>query len=226
MEKPDLLPFGARLFEAVGPLQAFAKRSGFAERTLRNWVNGRSSPGVDDLQRIAKLTRRPLAWFLGEDVAPTPQVDPAPNVVRIAVVDARASAGPGAWNEHSQEIDGVAFPLDWLRKLGGPGVNPERCDFMRVAGDSMFPTIATEALILVNRGDTSPPLARAKKRLPDDDIFVFIWQGDIKVKRLTRQPGEQMLLISDNARLFPPELVPAHAPLTVFGRVIWWDNRL
>ncbi|QLP98913.1 MAG: hypothetical protein HZY79_15750 [Rhodoblastus sp.] len=57
-------------------------------------------------------------------------------------------------------------------------------------------------------------------------MFVFIWQGDLRLKRLLRQPGEQLTITSDNATLYPPEIVPAHAALTVLGRVIWWDNRL
>lgn len=217
--------FRERLQQAIGVVSLFAKRSGFADRTLRNWINGVSRPDVDDLMEIAALSRRSVAWLVGEAPAAAP-VEPPSGVVRIAVIDARASAGPGAWNEHAQEIDGVAFPLDWLRRLGGPMINPDKCDFLRLRGDSMWPTIADNALILINRGDVAPPLARSKKRLPDDDIFVFSWQGDLKIKRLTRQPGEQLTIISDNARLYPPEIVPAHAALTVIGRVIWWDNRL
>ncbi|QLP98544.1 MAG: hypothetical protein HZY79_15745 [Rhodoblastus sp.] len=136
----------------------------FKRLTLQSWIDGRTSPTIGEFEAFAKATGRSLAWFISDGVSSSSA--PPPGVVRISVVDARASAGPGAWNEHAQEIDGVAFPIDWLRRLGGSTVNPDKCDFLRLRGDSMAPTIADNALVLINRGDQAPPLARAKSARP------------------------------------------------------------
>ena len=234
--------FHERLKAAIGSSTSFAQKTRFNDRTLRRWITGQSSPSADELAEIARATGHSVGWFFGEGVSAGAVAEPrtahagpsvAPHVsalpagvVRISVVDALASAGHGAWNEQVKEIDGVPFSYDWLKRLAGRDVNSDRCDFMRARGDSMYPTIADGALVLINRNDTAVPLAGAKKRRPDDDIFVFSWQGDLKIKRLLRHPGEAKTIISDNMQLFPPEIVPAHAALKVFGRVIWWDNRL
>lgn len=144
----------------------------------------------------------------------------------ISEIDARASAGHGAWNERSVEVGRIAFPLAWLRRLAGDGVNPAKCDFLRVAGDSMTPTIADRALLLVDRNQTQPPASKRRKRKQDDDIFVFLWDGDLKVKRLARLPDLSLISLSDNAADYPPEVIDRHAPVAVLGRVVWWDNRL
>lgn len=155
---------------------------------------------------------------------------PPPGVASIALVDARAAAGGGAWNLHSAEIGRIPFPLEWLTKLGATW--PDRCDFIRAIGDSMEPTIATEALMLIDRDQTTPPKGRRGRRKRDDDIFVFMLGDELRVKRLSEVEmtprGRRFAVVSDNAAAYPVEVlsIDESARVKVFGRVIWWDNRL
>lgn len=52
---PEPPPFTFRLEKAIGPesVNAFAKRAGMAESTLRSYLTGRSKPGMAQLNKIA-----------------------------------------------------------------------------------------------------------------------------------------------------------------------------
>lgn len=218
----------ARIAEAIGGRSkagAFELESGgrFKRLTLQSWIDGRTSPALADLAELAAATKRSLAWLL--DIAAAPP----PGVVGIALVDAQASAGHGAFNYRAVEIARIPFPEEWLRKLGGR--DPERCDFLRVLGDSMEPTIAAGALLLIDRDQTAPPKPRRGRRKPaarDDDIFVFLFEGDLRVKRLASLEPGRLAILSDNAAAYPIDLLSKDesARVKVLGRVIWWDNRL
>lgn len=51
--------------DGVSP-EVFVRQKGasFAKNTLRNWIDGSTTPRVDDLQELASLTGRSLAFFL------------------------------------------------------------------------------------------------------------------------------------------------------------------
>jgi phage repressor protein C with HTH and peptisase S24 domain len=49
---------------------------------------------------------------------------------------------------------------------------------------------------------------------------VFSLGNEAFVKRLSRSGGK-VIMISDNRELFPPEEVPAHLDMRVYGRVVW-----
>ena len=226
-------PFQERFEEVAGSRKTaeLARLWGIPFQTLQNWRKAISQPTQKHLARLVEASGRPADWWLGGSVkSPNEPASSdnhaAPEIVRIPVIDAGASAGVGAVNEHAQEIGGVPFPRDWLRRLGGPGAKPERCQFIRARGDSMAPTIGDGALVLVNRDDKAVPLARSRKRAPDDDIFVFERDGETRIKRLARQPDASITVISDNMREHPPEVLPPGVDAGVHGRVIWWDNRL
>lgn len=230
--------FGARLGKAIedaGGVPAFALRVDIPARTLRNWIKGVSFPPTDKLFAMARAAGVDAAGLMEIDDAPTARhaapvpPPPQPGVASIALVDARAAAGAGAWNMHSAEIERIPFPEAWLERLGGG--RPDRCDFIRATGDSMAPTIEPGALMLIDRDQTTPPKGRRKRRR-DDDIFVFMMGDELRVKRIgvvAETPrGRHLALVSDNAATYPVEVlsIDESARVKVFGRVIWWDNRL
>ena len=60
--------------EATGISQvAMAKQLDIARQTYLDLESGKTEPRVTTLLSIAILTQRPLAWFVGEQVSPTPQ---------------------------------------------------------------------------------------------------------------------------------------------------------
>lgn len=49
--------------------QDFAEDLQVSVWTVRSWESGKSQPRYDVLRAISRLTRRPIAWFLGENPA-------------------------------------------------------------------------------------------------------------------------------------------------------------
>jgi phage repressor protein C with HTH and peptisase S24 domain len=89
----------------------------------------------------------------------------------------------------------------------------------------MWPTFDDKALLLVNESETELP-RMAPKASGDLDIFVFLQEDHLRVKRLSRV-GKEIVATSDN-RKYSPEILrgPDLKRLKIIGRVIWWDNRL
>ncbi|AWI78604.1 hypothetical protein CEW87_04040 [Parazoarcus communis] len=63
---PDPPPFVYRLEKTIGAesVNAFAKRAGMAESTLRSYVSGRSKPGMTQINKIAAAGGVSAEWLL------------------------------------------------------------------------------------------------------------------------------------------------------------------
>lgn len=106
-------------------------------------------------------------------------------IVSIPLFDVCASAGGGnlVWDEQPETR--IVFPRAMLRRLG---ISPIGAKLMKASGDSMYPTIADENLMLVDSNDLDPR----------DDVFVLRRADTIHVKRLQRRTDGSLLLRSDN----------------------------
>lgn len=211
-----------RMEEALGGLsvEAFCEQSGgrFTRNTLRNWFNGKTSPGVDDLVAFADKTGRELSFF----VPPTGVKPP----ISIPKLDVRAAAGAGALNGLANVEDDLEFP-HWM--LAALGVSRERLHILRAHGDSMEPTICSGALLLVDgRAEARKPPERPTRDplAPPNDIFVFSMAQELRVKRV-HKATKGLVVISDN-RAYDPEFVlaPEREGFKIHGRVVWWSNWL
>lgn len=131
-------------------------------------------------------------------------------VPRIAI---GASAGPGGIAEIEEQGRPIAFDDGLLRDLGAG--RRSALSIIRVAGESMEPTLYDGDDILVDRGSTE---------IRPGGIYVLRLDDLLMVKRLIRD--ERGLVVhSDN---------PAHAAiagfdpatLQVIGRVLWCGRKL
>lgn len=135
----------------------------------------------------------------------------ASSMVAIPVFEVAASAGHGAVALREQPSDFLWFNEAWLRQ--SYGVNPNDLMILPAAGESMVPTIAPGALLMVNCSETARQLA--------DGIYVVRLEGDILVKRLQRLPGNQVRVSSDNPAYEPYTVrVDAGVDFSVLGRVV------
>jgi len=69
---PDLMAeriSAARRQAGYRTAQDFAEDLQVSVWTVRSWESGKSQPRYDVLREISRLTRRPIAWFLGENAA-------------------------------------------------------------------------------------------------------------------------------------------------------------
>lgn len=222
----------ARLQEV---LQTAAQRRRIAELTqipaptLKDYHSGRTSPPVDRFLRIAFAAGLDPVEFLR---APALMASGAaePSLTMIPVLDVDAAAGPGTRADVVKAVGDLPFPTEFIHKLAPVGAD---LSCLRAAGDSMAPTIENGALLIVDERQKTPRPFRSPRRRPreaphEDEIFIFIQSGDLRLKRL-RDVGDGLVaILSDNRHDHPIEIVKPgrDGALAVIGKVIWWDNRL
>lgn len=198
--------------------------------SLRDYELSKRIPGGD---AIACFIRAGIdaTWLLTGDgemflpdkackeIGPLKANESRAGYVAIALYnDVRAAAGAGAVVESEVPDDVLVFKEDWVRfELGA---KPQDLQLIRVAGDSMEPTLRSGDVILID--------IRAKH--PDREGVYIIRLGEmLLVKRLQALPGGVVSVMSDN---------PAFASFTVklsdidgnqcaiIGRVVWSGRRM
>jgi hypothetical protein len=222
----------ARLQEV---LQTAAQRRRIAELTkipaptLKDYFSGRTSPPIDRFLRIAFAAGVDPVEFLR---APALMASGAaePSITIVPVLDIDAAAGPGIRADVVKAVGDLPFPTEFIRKLAPVGAD---LSSLRCSGDSMAPTIKNGALLIIDERQKKPRPFRSPRKRPreapqQDDIFVFIQGGDLRLKRL-RDLGDGLIaILSDNRHSHPIEIIKPgrDGALAVIGKVIWWDNRL
>ena len=141
----------------------------------------------------------------------TPRDEQAQDDVAILEVDTAAGAGALVGYEHV--VGHRRFPRAWLQEQN---LVADRCRLIRVVGESMEPTLADKASILVDLG-------RGERR--DGKVFVIRIGEELVVKRTVDDEAGWML-VSDNADkvLWPNRQWPDGAD--VVGQVCWTDRTL
>lgn len=140
----------------------------------------------------------------------------AADLVLVPQLDIGASAGPGALAGDERPHARLAFQAGWLRELtGGSFAN---LSIIRVAGDSMAPTLADGDDILVDRGDAGERLR--------DGIYVLRVDGALIVKRLALHPAGRGFTIRSDNNAYPDWTDCDPAAIELIGRVIWAGRRV
>jgi hypothetical protein len=169
-------------------------------------------------KRLAEADRRLLARYFGVDevVLGGRTADPRGGLVAVARLDIGASAGAGAFDGDERGEAHIAFAPAWLRRLarGAPG----ELSIIRVAGDSMAPTLGDGDDILVDRGDGAARLR--------DGIYVLRIDDALVVKRVALNPAARNVSIRSDNPAYPgwPDCDPA--AVDVVGRVVWTGRRI
>lgn len=241
MKKPvreETRLFGERVRELVARFESLAEAAKFTElpeQTLRNACSGEHEPRSKLLTTLAEKFNVSLEYLLALSDDPEPSSPKAGGrlaepiaVERVRRLDVRAAAGAGAVNQMFAAEETLAFPLWMLQRLASPGA---KLTFLRAKGDSMEPTIADRALLLVSdgEGDLVLPARPPKPRNEWDqtDIYVFLLSGELRVKRLRMAAHGSIVVTSDNPAYGPEVLLKEDLKrVKICGRVIWWDNRL
>lgn len=244
LSEQDVTKFQSRLRQLMHGLSEakFAEKVGISQSGLHRILNG-GLPTMDVLIAIAIKTDSSVEWLatgLGSQrrVANDAVVDPmsgsgsflehtqngpsrterlpdalkAADFVNLPQYDVRASAGRGLIAINEMPVSETAFERNFLRNLGGV---PEYCFMMWSAGDSMYPTIPDNSLMIVDSSQTI---------VDHGCIYVFTVGNAVLVKRAKWRMDGRLELTSDNvAGNYPIETFDADRveDLTVVGRVIF-----
>ena len=189
------------------------------EKTLQDYLSGRTSPTLDRFLLIALAAGRDPASFFG---APPKVKSERADQVLVPVLDVRAAAGEGQHPDLVQIEDQWPFPRDWLRALAR---GPSRPECIAVAGDSMDPTIRDGARVIIDRAQVEVAVARRTKA--SAAIWCFVADGALRLKRLRRLPDGTVVIFGDNPAWQPEVWRPGEGrELTILGRAIWVGNPL
>ncbi|MGO8738582.1 S24 family peptidase [Rhodoblastus sp.] len=145
----------------------------------------------------------------------------------IEKLDVHAAAGAGAVADVVRAEAEFAFPIYFLEKLLEKPAGFAKLSSLRACGDSMEPTIANKALLIIDENDRDYPKVPRKGRRALPNIYVFSTTDGVRLKRLRRIDEEFIAILSDNPAQ-PEEIFRLNrdGPLKIIGKVIWWDNRL
>lgn len=200
---------------------------GFSEGYIRGVVRNddkRAIPNVEKAARISKALGLDFYFGPPRESGPIVQVTlDGAEYASIALHEASLSAGPGITNGGSNIIDHLAFRRDWLTRLG---VNAGQACLARVIGDSMFPTLSPNDMVLIDTRHKEPPIrARGDKDKRRSSIYAFVQDGEARVKRIERPEPDLIILLSDNPDCAPEALTGARATaLHIIGKVVWWGH--
>lgn len=187
-------------------------------------------PAVDRLEALMDYLGLSFNFGPPREANPAIQSNPVTQVIlegteyaSIALHEASLSAGPGFNNGSSNIIDHLAFRRDWLHRLN---VNPSQACLARIAGDSMFPTLSANDMVLLDTRQGMPQMRdRSNKDKRRSPIYAFVQDGEARVKRLERPATDVVMLISDNPDYAPELLTGQQATsLEVIGKVVWWGH--
>jgi phage repressor protein C with HTH and peptisase S24 domain len=122
------------------------------------------------------------------------------------------SAGGGLVPDDSVEMK-VAFRKDWICRHG----DPKNMSLIRVSGDSMYPTLLSGDLILVDHGRNYVD--------PHGGLYAISMDHSIMIKRIQIMHATGKLrIISDNIRYEAIDAEPGQVKVT--GKVIWFGREL
>lgn len=171
-------------------------------------------------RRLAERDRRLLARYFGVEEtvlgAPETAAPAEAGLVRVPQLDVGASAGAGAFGGEERAASHIAFDPAWLRRVARG--NPDLLSIIRVAGDSMAPTLADGDEILVDRGDAATRLR--------DGIYVLRIDDALVVKRVALNPAARSVSIRSDNPAYPGWPDCDLAAIELVGRVVWAGRRI
>lgn len=159
--------------------------------------------------------RKKLARFFGvKEEALGGPAQGTDGMVDIPILDLEVSAGFGAIASRENAYTRFGFDERWLRRL--TSAKPSNLSIIRVAGDSMEPTLSAGDEVLV---DTSDHALRLR-----DGIYVLRAEDSLMVKRVAITPGSRLITISSDNPAYPTWSDRDPAEIHVVGRVIWFGR--
>ncbi|MBV1814494.1 LexA family transcriptional regulator [Pseudomonas viridiflava] len=197
-------------------LEALVKLSGALEFDLAE-VSPTLAAGIARAVHNETDTPRALSYEIASTPLPVggePEIDLDSSYSFIPQYTAMAAAGAGHDNPHVEIRSTLAFKKEWLKVKG---LQPKNLRVIYADGESMWPTISHQDVLLVDSSQVEPV---------DNGVFVIesVTDGTM-VKRLVKTPLDRWVLRSDNAdkdayrdRSFARNEQNQHQ---IIGRVIW-----
>jgi len=124
--------------------------------------------------------------------------------------DIQASAGHGCNNGDAAK-QYISYPLEYARDILNLS-NLKSIEMILVDGVSMSPTLSDRDVIFVDRDDVE---------VRSDKVYVYLWEGEVFVKRLLKKLDGTIEIKSDNPS-YESEYMDKESfkSITIIGRVV------
>jgi len=174
-----------------------ALKLGKSLKTYQNWEKNPEKLSQEKIDRI-------LSTFDVELISQLKEKQLSELIEVPYYEDVRASMGNGILN-HESEVRKIAFDATMLRDIYKLYCT-KGLSLINAYGDSMTPTIPSDSIVFIQKGD-----------IPDGSICAALLDGELYIKRLQKRPV--MKLISDNKE-YDPITINEEDDCIILGKVI------
>lgn len=214
----DKTAFATRLKQAAehtGNTTLLARKAGISRPTLSDYLSAKADPPRLKILALAHAADVRVNWLMTGEGAMLEGAPDAEGTIGIPLYNSHLAAGGGAFNDLASAIKQIPFEASLLAGFVGRN-GTEGLAMLMVNGDSMYPTIADGATVLIDMKAISI----------EDSIYAFVLDDMARVKRLRRQVSGNIEVISDNEVLYPREVITPenHTQFRLLGRVRWIGN--
>lgn len=199
----------------------FSEYGDWPTRTVYGWEAGKATPKAEFFADVQSLGLDVQYIITGKrsSVVPTGPA-PAPaesaDAIRLPMLGAKGSMGPGNDVLDDVIVGDVAISLRWL-KLNLPRSRPEALQLVHAYGDSMAGTLNSGDFAIVDTDCIAPDV---------DGVYVLEANDQLFIKRVTRRIDGGHEVTSDNPSVRTVSVLDGSYPVRVRGRVVYgWNGR-
>lgn len=201
-----------------------ANKVGVSKSTVGHWTDVRRKPiniSSENLLKLADVFDVSPEWITGrsqvrkraENIGLVRDHAEDDDVHIAQYQDFSAAAGHGVINnEHQRPTEYVTFKRSWLNRKC---LVADECCVIYADGESMADRVQSGDVVLVNCSDKTPV---------DGRIYVFLYAGVARLKRIMIRASGNIVLISDNdpdGTLREEISTDTFEELDMIGRAIW-----
>lgn len=226
---------------------ALAERLGVSPATVSRWLAGKNEPTAETYVALGNLAGRPEGSYFWEragiDTSELPDAGmrQALSSIQVSLEDFNLITTRKVSQQLAGRGSAVAIPLMNVTAFGDrvpPHENvrlsqarvedvllaplawcphPENMISIHIAGDSMYPTIASGSILFVDTAATD------RDQLNEKLVVVAHRDLGFKVARFQRLAGSD-LLVSANPKYLPLDVSNA-TRWKIFGQILWWISK-
>jgi len=201
-----------------------ARQMGVSPQAVQKWEACETVPRGQRIERLADALGVSVGHLVTGDESTLHDLEGQPPIAGTVVIprlDVSGSMGAGLPRHQwfTDVVERMTVSTEWIRRSLSVS-SPDSLAIITGRGDSMEGTFSDGDLLLVDRGITD---------LRIDGLFVMAIDDDLYIKRVQRQPGGVIMLISDNPKYQPIMLRREDmVSFSVLARVllVWNAHRL
>ena len=194
-----------------------SKLTGISTKTIQRYIQGKSSPDIDNLEKIANALNVSLAKLLGIKTSNVEFTEPKNIENKIDIPyypETFAAAGAGAYN-YEEAPKSITFTKTFLEDLLELTIF-KGLHIINAIGDSMSPTIESGDKLFVL------PFEVENCKVREGGIYIISCNFGVLVKRIYFNPfTKELILKSDNKEI--PDITISGDELDgcqIIGRVV------